>query len=58
VESIFFHKYRKKVINVCDDLLNLSAEVISSLRGPLKNYKEGGTLDGSARALYQGRRKG
>ena len=38
----FFYKYCKKVINVCDDLLNLSAEAISSLRGPLKNYKEWG----------------
>ena len=41
MESIFY-KYRKKVINVGDDLLNLSAEAISSLRGPLKNYKEWG----------------
>ena len=40
--SRFFYKYRKKVINVGDDLLNLSAEAISSLRGPLKNYKEWG----------------
>ena len=41
MESIFC-KYCKKVINVGDDLLNLSAEAISSLRGPLKELKRMG----------------